>query len=431
MPNVVSLFSGCGGLDWGFRALNFKFIYACDSDRAAVNCYARNLEGAIGLRDVTTDEFKADLGALDRSSDPIDVVLGGFPCQGFSKAGPKQPDDDRNQLYREMLAAIARLRPRIFLAENVDGLSQNFAGLYLQKIIQDCDKIGYQIQYRILDAAAYGVPQHRRRIFFIGIRQPCEIAFQWPSPTHSFICRNGEVKLPDASDSRLPPVTLKDAIADLISLNSNIPDHRVTQTWPSKYQKIFQAIKPGQKLCNVRRGSTSVHTWEIPEVFGQVTPVEQHILETISQYRRHKKYGNLPNGSPLPLDEIEKLSGFSPIQPHIASLLAKRYLKQKSGNYDLKGAMFCSGSFKRPDWHEPAPTVLTNFYNPRYFLHPSEPRPFSLRECARIQGFPDNFTIVDSPSVEDLIIGYRLIGNAVPPPLSQVFAAAILQFLKA
>jgi DNA (cytosine-5)-methyltransferase 1 len=223
--------------------------------------------------------------------------------------------------------------------------------------------------------------------------------------------------------------TIQDAIADLVELDDRIPDHQVTNDWPKKYEAVFKAIKQGQKLCNVRHAATSVYTWEIPEVFGEVTERERIILETISKYRRHKKYGDIPNGNPLPTDEIERLSSLSDVKTEIASLISKGYLKAKDGKYDLKGAMFCSGIFKRPRWEEPSPTILTNFHNPRYFLHPLENRPFSLRECARLQGFPDTFLFTGCDSKVDLKSGYRLVGNAVPPPLSRLFAAATLHFL--
>ncbi len=440
MRSVVSLFSGCGGLDFGFKELGFDLTYACDSDRAAVDCYARNVDRRVFLRDVTSPEFRADMEAIGR----CDVVLGGFPCQGFSKAGPKKISDTRNTLYREMRWAIAQLRPHLFIAENVDGISQNFAGSYLQQIVKDFEQIGYEVEYRVLDAAAFGVAQYRRRIFFVGIRQPSEIKFQWPSPTREVKVRNGEFKVSDTSIEELPlfqwarnngiPAleearTIGEAIADLVELDDRIPDHQITNEWPKKYKIVFQAIKQGQKLCNVRHAETSVYTWEIPEVFGEVTERERLILETISKHRRHKKYGNIPNGNPLPVGEIEWLSGLSEVKSEISSLLSKGYLKEKNGKYDLKGAMFCSGIFKRPRWDDPSPTILTNFYNPRYFLHPLKDRPFSLRECARLQGFPDRFVFTGSESTVDLVSGYRLVGNAVPPPLSRLLAAAALQVL--
>lgn len=223
------------------------------------------------------------------------------------------------------------------------------------------------------------------------------------------------------------PVSIRDAIGDLIELDEAIPDHAIIRTWPQGYNLIFTRIKQGQKLCNVRHANTSVYTWNISEVFGAVSQREILILETISKHRRHKKYGEIPNGNPLLVEEIECLSGLDDISGDIRSLLNKGYLKDVAGKYDLKGAMFCSGIFKRPKWDEPAPTVLTNFYSPRYFLHPLRNHPFSLRECARLQGFADTFRFL-SPTVE-LQDGYRLVGNAVPPPLSRLFASSVRDLL--
>ena len=170
-----------------------------------------------------------------------------------------------------------------------------------------------------------------------------------------------------------------------------MPDHEVTNKWPAEYAHIFRSVGAGQKLCNVRHSPTSVYTWQIPEVFGRVSNRERLILETIGRHRRHKQYGDIPNGNPLPTQEIERLSGLRAIEPEIRELRSKGYLKPVNDGYDLKGAMFCSGLFKRPLWNEPAPTVLTNFHNPRFFLHPLEDRPFTLRECARLQSFGDSF----------------------------------------
>jgi DNA (cytosine-5)-methyltransferase 1 len=166
-------------------------------------------------------------------------------------------------------------------------------------------------------------------------------------------------------------------------------------------------------------------------VFGKTTARERNVLATISKHRRHKRYGSIPNGNPLPVAEIEALSGLTATRPEIDTLLEKGYLKEIDGKYDLKGAMFCSGLFKRPRWDEPSPTVLTNFYNPRYFLHPEHNRPFTLRECARLQSFPDDFRFLDDDGAVDLISGYRLVGNAVPPLVSRAFADAVLASLPA
>jgi DNA (cytosine-5)-methyltransferase 1 len=434
MLRVVSVFCGCGGLDYGFKQAGFELVYACDSDPAAVDCYFRNVDSKVFLRDVQSDQFHADIDQLAG----CDVVLGGFPCQGFSKAGPKVEADERNTLYVEMKRVVGRLRPKLFIAENVDGLSQNYRGTYLKRILSEFRQLGYDVSHLLVDAVSYGVPQHRRRIIFVGTRQDGP-SFDWPTPTHDFKPRNGECKVASAGPTLFDfggdcppprqrgPVTIRESIGDLLDLDSDTADHVVAGDWPTKYELVFCRIREGQKLCNVRHAPSSVYTWEVPEVFGEVSPRETKVLETISRHRRHKQHGNIPNGNPLPIAEIERLSGLESTRPEIDSLLEKRYLKEIEGKYDLKGAMFCSGLFKRPRWDEPSPTVLTNFHNPRYFLHPKLNRPFSLRECARLQTFPDTFRFVSEKV--NLIDGYRLVGNAVPPRVSAIFAEEVLRFL--
>lgn len=432
--SVVSIFSGCGALDLGFAQEGFSLVYACDIDPAAVDCYARNLDSRVYQRDVRSEEFHEEIEKIGT----CDVVLGGFPCQGFSKAGPKLKSDSRNVLYLEMLRVIRALRPAVFIAENVDGIAQNFNGSYLQRITADFEELGFDVDYRILDAVSFGVPQHRRRIFFVGTSQggPC---FEWPQATHyanprsgEFLLREGTGQLPgysQVSGALKRPRAIKDAIGDLRKIDPRKSDHLITNSWPKKHETVFKYIGQGQKLCNVRHSPTSVYTWNIGEVFGEVNSRERKILETIAKHRRHKCYGDIPNGNPLPVDEIERLSGLKKVEREIRTLLAKQYLKAVGKGYDLKGAMFCSGLFKRPLWDYPSPTVLTNFHNPRYFLHPVADRPFSLRECARLQGFPDSFKFISEKV--DLVSGYRLVGNAVPPPISLAFAQSTAKYLGA
>ncbi len=431
MRSVVSVFSGCGGLDFGFKRAGFDLIYACDSDPAAVDCYSRNVDSAVCVRDVRSPAFHADIAAVGQ----CDVVLGGFPCQGFSKAGPKRQDDPRNELYSEMRRVVARLHPWVFLAENVDGLSQNYRGSYLKRIVADFSALGYDVEHLLLDAVAYGVPQHRRRIIFVGTRRG-RPGFRWPEPSHDFRSRNGEGRLSssrslfDAPAAVLrPPRTIREAIADLPDCEPGVPDHAIVGGWPKRYEHLFRRVGEGQKLCNVRHAPSSVYTWQVPEVFGDVTPREVAVLETISRHRRHKRYGDIPNGNPLEVGEVERLSGLTELTPVVRELLRKGYLKRVGDRYDLKGGMFCSGLFKRPRWDQPAPTVLTNFHNPRYFLHPRLDRPFTLRECARLQSFPDDFQFTSGAVA--LLDGYRLVGNAVPPRLAEAFGLAVSRYLDA
>jgi DNA (cytosine-5)-methyltransferase 1 len=419
-------------MDLGFVQAGFEVLRAIDNDPAATAVHTHNFGRSTQTADVTRVDFsqwKADLGT-------VDVILGGFPCQGFSKAGPKRVNDPRNSLYSAMQEAVCILEPAYFVAENVEGLAQNFGGHYLQLIQDDFREAGYEISVNLIDAIGYGVPQHRRRIFFVGRRLDSTAdIFKWPGPKHSVVVRNGETRQPRAMSSSLhgiiqdglfgldDPLMISEAIPDLRSIDAEVADHRVGSSWPKSYDYVIKAIGPGQKLCNVRHGPESVRTWDIPEAFGHVTREERIILEAIARNRRHKQYGAIPNGNPLPVSVIENLTGLHNIEPILIDLCRRKFAKKKNDGYDLLGSLFNSGLFKRPEWNAPSPTVLTNFGSPRYFLHPLEDRPFSLREAARLQGFPDDFEFLSAGiSLKD---GYRLVGNAVPPPLAEALAASI------
>ena len=449
MFRAVSLFCGCGGMDLGFAGAGFAVVRAIDLDPAAAAVHAANFGAPAVLGDVTGTDF----AAWRRELGPVDVVLGGFPCQGFSKAGPKRADDPRNGLYRAMLGAVRELRPACFVAENVEGLAQNFGGRYLEQISGDFGRLGYQVAVALIDAIGYGVPQHRRRIFFVGTAAGMAPA-GWPQPSCAVRVRNGETGRPRSMPSALhgllgpdggagldggtgpdggtgltEPVPVSAAIGDLRSLDAPVPGHEVLTGWPARYEAIIKAIGPGQKLCNVRHGPESVRTWDIPQAFGPVTAAERDILEAIARNRRHRKYGTIPNGNPLPVPVIEELTGQRDLAPVLDGLCQRGFAKALTGGYDLRGGLFCSGQFRRPAWDAPAPTVLTGFGNPRYFLHPLEDRPFSLREAARLQGFPDQFVL--RPPGVPLPDAFRLVGNAVPPPLARALAGQVAAALAA
>lgn len=432
--NIVSLFAGCGGLDLGFHELGAKLVYACDSDISATKCFNYNLGNSAILRDVTSEAFDDDLKNLSN----IDVVLGGFPCQGFSKSGPKKKDDPRNVLYKSMVKAVKILKPKVFIAENVDGIAQNFKGKYIDDITGDFEKIGYKVEYRILNAVNFGIPQFRRRIIFVGILNSISSNnFKWPEYSHEGGARNGEFKTRWDINNQInlfnqdrkqlaPPITIGEAIGDLTIKDEHFSDHTFIEL-SDKQEKIISKINEGQKLCNVRFSETSVFTWEIPEVFGKISKREKGILEIIAKNRRKKRFGDIPNGNPLSIAVVNQLAREDYQIKEFEDLVYKNYLKQKGDKYDLKGAMFCSGLYKRPQWNAPAPTIITVFHSPRYFVHPKENRPFTIRECARLQSFPDSFCFLESGiSKKD---AYRLIGNAVPPLLGRRIAEKVFGLL--
>lgn len=430
---VLSLFSGCGGLDVPFTEENYVVVKAYDNDPAAIRCLRGNLGIDASVLDVTTPTFNDELKKIGN----VDLVLGGFPCQGFSKAGPKNSTDPRNKLYQAMLKAVEETQPSLFLAENVDGMAQNFNGSFVKTITGDFQRAGYEVTSRILNAVNFGVPQYRRRIFFVGVKKHLPGLFTWPEETHFGMSRNGEFRTEWEVDNQpnlfrktelIRPLTLGDAIGDLLDADAKVPDHECDTGFSSDDIKIMSHIGEGQKLCNVRFSDTAIYTWNIPEAFGETTEREKKVLLTIGKNRRKRLYGSIPNGNPLSPSVISELSGFEVGFEELTELARRGFLKRMNDRFDLKGAMFCSGLYKRPKWNEPSPTVLTVFNNPRFFFHPRYERPFTVRECARLQSFPDTFRFLDTGiSIKD---AYRLIGNAVPPGMACAFEKQIRRFLQ-
>ena len=221
---VVSLFSGAGGLDLGAKlaavscavgherayellkdapALDvaagcIDFVYSNDMYAAANESYVRNFGGSV-VKD------SRDIRKVLRFPES-DLILGGFPCPGFSAAGPRLLDDPRNFLYVHYIRALTHSRPAFFVAENVKGLMTMANGQVLQQITEDFSAAGYQVVAHLVNARNYGVPQLRERVFIVGVRQDIAdeygYVYELPEPTHG-------------PDREFPYVTLRDAIGDL------------------------------------------------------------------------------------------------------------------------------------------------------------------------------------------------------------------------
>jgi DNA (cytosine-5)-methyltransferase 1 len=161
---VVSLFSGAGGLDLGLVRAGLQIVWANDIFIEAAETYAANIGPHIDTRDICT------IGADEIPE--CDVVVGGFPCQGFSVANwGRYSQDPRNQLYREMVRIIAAKRPKFFIGENVKGLVSMAKGEALKAIIRDLEGCGYDVRHAVVNAADYGVPQARMRVLILGVRR--------------------------------------------------------------------------------------------------------------------------------------------------------------------------------------------------------------------------------------------------------------------
>jgi len=216
----------------------------------------------------------------------------------------------------------------------------------------------------------------------------------------------------------MPANNLRSVLANVTGKANHSPRNlRVnTRDW-----RIAARIRPGQKLSNVRGGVNAVATWDIPEVFGQVTDDERTVLELLRRLRRQQRQRDFGDADPVSLKRLEKALG-EPFHRLVKGLLAKGYLRRMNGAIDLAGTF--NGKFRRLSWESPCCTVDTRFGSPRYFLHPSQPRGFTVREAARIQGFADRYVFIGRESAQ-----YRLIGNAVPPPLGSLAARYSLRLL--
>lgn len=169
MYNIIDIFSGCGGLSLGFELAGYNTLLGIDNDEAAVNTFVKNHNGSLGIctdiTEISGEEIKKLVGNKN-----IDVVIGGPPCQGMSLAGPRKLHDPRNKLYLSFIRIVRELQPKAFVIENVPGLVSLFKGAIKDSILEEFQQMGYNVNYQILNSADYGVPQTRKRVFFVGLK---------------------------------------------------------------------------------------------------------------------------------------------------------------------------------------------------------------------------------------------------------------------
>lgn len=220
--NVISLFSGAGGLDLGVELAGLAAIIGeVNANRIFHNKteYNKKREKSIFHTVYSNDLFKESNETYKLNFPPTfqheldikkikrfplaDLVLGGFPCPGFSEAGPRLIDDERNFLYIHFIRCLLQAKPFAFIAENVKGMLTLGKGEVMKQIIEDFSSAGYEVQFKLVNARDYGVPQIRERVFIIGVRNDINFDYKFPEPKH------GE------DNGLLPYITLREAIGDL------------------------------------------------------------------------------------------------------------------------------------------------------------------------------------------------------------------------
>lgn len=273
--NVLSLFSGAGGMDLGFKGdfdfLNthyskqpFNFIFANDIFKQAADVYEVNFGHKVERRSIS------DIDVSELPKENVDVVLGGFPCQSFSYSGKRGGlSDPRGQLYLQMIRVIEHYSPKIFVAENVDGIRNSRRDdkgkavdvSALDTILEAFDKAGYNVQYRVLNAADYGVPQSRRRVIILGVRKDLGTIDDMFYPK-SIYDQTGELTGKKWISAKKGIDDLWDKINDPSVLNHTHRDYSKAKFYPGKKMQGNNRIssdKPAPTIRAEHHGNIEAH----------------------------------------------------------------------------------------------------------------------------------------------------------------------------
>ncbi len=257
---AIDLFCGCGGFSYGFKQAGINVILGIDMWKDATTTYKWNFIDAKVINDnIQKITGEIILQYLEIEAESIDIIIGGPPCQGFSVSGKRLKDDPRNSLYKSFVDIVSEIKPKMFVMENVPGLVRLFNGKVREEVIKDFSELGYEVKDQILVASDFGVPQIRKRVFFVGINRDKihnTKEFIFPKPTHG------------SSIDQIPYITCKDAISDIdfvpvdISLGEDI-EYQVEPQ--NEYQKLMR--KNSNRLLN---HSITVHTEKTRRIISMV-----------------------------------------------------------------------------------------------------------------------------------------------------------------
>jgi DNA (cytosine-5)-methyltransferase 1 len=382
-PVAIDLFAGAGGLALGFEQAGFDIAAAVEFDPIHAAAHKYNFPDAAvvcaDVRSISGDDIRKAAGLGRR---PIDAVVGGPPCQGFSLIGHRVLEDPRNSLVFHFFRLVAELKPRVFVMENVPGMATGPHTELLRELIQRFAEGGYRVRlpYRTLNAADYGVPQDRRRLFLLGARSDSRLP-DYPGPVTFSNGRNGRsnggtLPLGDV----LPCPTVGEAIGDL----PEIEDHDdlfekdelpCRLTGGSRYARILRGeLRDRNDFSHPRRRDSKVLTG-----------------------CRRAQHTDLSRGR------------FSTTEPGQTEPISRFYRLPADGvcNTLRAGTASDHGAFSAP--------------RP---IHPTRPRCISVREAARLHSFPDWFRFHTT-----IWHGFRQIGNSVPPLLGRAVGAAVMAAL--
>lgn len=249
---VLDLFCGCGGLSKGFEEAGYKIIYGIDFWSDALKTFEYNHKNAQAIHADLSSQSVEDIVKKYKIND-IDVVIGGPPCQGFSIAGKRDVHDERNLLYKAFLDFVDILKPKAFLMENVPNIMAMGKGIVKQNILEDFTNIGYSVQNQVLLASNYGVPQNRKRAFFVGILGDTNFEFPAPLQEEKINTKEAISDLPDIDlqdGSKYPLPHQSEYQKSMRNGNKVIHNHQLTNHTPQTV-KIISLVPDGGNYKNL------------------------------------------------------------------------------------------------------------------------------------------------------------------------------------
>ncbi len=372
MNPVVSLFSGAGGLSLGFASAGAKPCFAADFDKHACASYKANLGIDCDNIDLSMEAIPDLLHDRLAGLGEVFAVIGGPPCQGFSTAGGRKGDDPRNNLIFNYIAIVERLRARWFLFENVEGLLTSSNGESIQLLVKLLIESGYTVRLEKVNFAAFGLPQSRKRVVLIGNKK--SLHFRFPEETHSY---NAGKHKADGLFSSSPPVGI--ALAGLGKAAERVCPVSYTSPVPANLYDARMRIGNAADTVTWHFSTASVDERRRATLLAPGQTMKNLSEEHWHPSYRRRAFRRVIDGTPT----------------------------EKRG-----GAPF---GIRRLDADLNSPTITGA--STRELIHPSEDRPLTVRECARLQSFPDGCEFAGNA-----LSAAQQVGNAFPPLAAEVFA---------
>jgi DNA (cytosine-5)-methyltransferase 1 len=456
---VLDVCGGAGGFSLGFQDAGFELVGAVECDPIAVLTYARNLHRDCGLRererthDLATDtpsRVARSLG-LGHVADGVDILLAGLPCQAFARIGrPKlravaeDPEayrkDPRAKLYRRFLRFVRAFKPLGIVLENVPDILNHGQHNVPEEISREIERWGYSCRYTILNAASYGVPQLRERLFMVAIHDSVGVDPGFPMPTHRVVAPPGyagvrrfALKHVDVAASHyMPPPTDKGRLATAVSVRKAIGDLSPISRAGWAASKLVPSRDIKDRSAYVGRASRYALAMRAWKGFSTTASVDAHVVRHTP--RDYGLFQEMEHGEQYPEMHRRAVKSFE------AEILRRRSDGEEllDGSKEwiaLKAAMVPPyDPTKFPNkWRKLEPDrlswTLTAHMGRDTYSHihydSVQARTISVREAARLQSFPDGFIFEGSMNS-----AFRQIGNAVPPLLARAIAICVVDLLK-